>query len=402
MAETVYGSYFSTSGASNHLRPYIEYTITTNSTSISIVVNSGCNIKSGYYTTAKLTGTATATDYANATYSRASGGTQWKAGSHQMGSRTLTYTRTTAAQNKTLTYKLASSVGSSTVTVTIPVPALDQYALSYNANGGGNAPASHSLYYGVAGTVTTSVPTYTGYKFLGWANSAVAKDSGTVNYASGASITITANKTLYASWKTDVAAPKVNSIKAYRVASNASGYAPSPLSSGTKAYFEISTDLGTNVNFTPAPTASYTINGSSTTGSVFIKDPTGGISGKIYYGYFDNELGISARYTLGITITVVSTQSSTVTTTFSATTFISPEKYVWDIANDGMRFAFGRKSTHNDTTTQRSDFVLEIEGSIDVSANMFLDLINYTTSGTTDKALYDAIVALGWNSEVIV
>ena len=34
--------------------------------------------------------------------------------------------------------------------------------------------------------------------------------------------------------------------------------------------------------------------------------------------------------------------------------------------------------------------------------DIFIDLPQYQTSGTTDKAIYDAVVALGWDSDVLV
>ena len=34
--------------------------------------------------------------------------------------------------------------------------------------------------------------------------------------------------------------------------------------------------------------------------------------------------------------------------------------------------------------------------------DIFLDLPQYQTAGTTDKAIYDAVVALGWDSDVLI
>ena len=74
--------------------------------------------------------------------------------------------------------------------------------LGYDANNGTNAPNGSSAEI-VAGnsatfTISDSVPTRTGYDFLGWAKN---KDATSAEYSSGGSITISSNTTLYAVWK---------------------------------------------------------------------------------------------------------------------------------------------------------------------------------------------------------
>lgn len=74
--------------------------------------------------------------------------------------------------------------------------------LGYDANNGTNAPDGSSAEI-VAGnsatfTISNSVPTRTGYDFLGWATD---KDATSEEYSSGGSITISSNTTLYAVWK---------------------------------------------------------------------------------------------------------------------------------------------------------------------------------------------------------
>lgn len=74
--------------------------------------------------------------------------------------------------------------------------------LGYDANNGTNAPDGGSAEI-VAGnsatfTISDSVPTRTGYDFLGWATD---KDATSAEYRSGGSITISSNTTLYAVWK---------------------------------------------------------------------------------------------------------------------------------------------------------------------------------------------------------
>ena len=83
----------------------------------------------------------------------------------------------------------------------IPFVAIEEeiatYTVTYNANGGTNAPESQTKTEGVALTLSSTVPTRSGYKFLGWATT---KD-GAVAYAPGASYTVDVNVTLYAVWE---------------------------------------------------------------------------------------------------------------------------------------------------------------------------------------------------------
>ena len=119
------------------------------------------------------------------------------------------------------------------------------YQLSYNANGGSNAPAtqtgielttasSHTF------TITQATPSYTGYTFAGWASSASATSA---EYQPGASITLNAtspNKTLYAVW-----------LKSYSLSYNANGGSNAPAtqtaSSASESYtFTISSEIPTH------------------------------------------------------------------------------------------------------------------------------------------------------------
>ncbi|MBE6688895.1 MAG: hypothetical protein E7588_06410 [Ruminococcaceae bacterium] len=70
------------------------------------------------------------------------------------------------------------------------------YTVTYNANGGTNAPAVQTKTHGVNLTLSAAYPTRTGYIFQGWSTSA----SGSVVYGAGANYTANANATLYAVW----------------------------------------------------------------------------------------------------------------------------------------------------------------------------------------------------------
>ena len=75
--------------------------------------------------------------------------------------------------------------------------------LSYNANGGSGAPNSQSkdIYNATTSasfTVSSTIPKYVGYTFLGWSTST---SSETASYVGGNSISISSNTTLHAVWE---------------------------------------------------------------------------------------------------------------------------------------------------------------------------------------------------------
>lgn len=96
------------------------------------------------------------------------------------------------------------------------------FTVAYNANGGTNAPASQSKTYGTNLTLTSSVPSRTGYTFSKW--NTAANGSGT-NYNSGATYSTEADVTLYAQW----------TINTYTVSFDANGGSGAP-SNQTKTY----------------------------------------------------------------------------------------------------------------------------------------------------------------------
>lgn len=119
----VYGSYFSTSGGKNFVRPVIDYTISYTATTVSVTYKAGINVKSGWHTNAKFTSTFSATGQASKT--RVDNNKGWGGGNHFIfGSTTITYSKTTSAQTKTLKMYSKTSVDSSSKSVNINIPAL--------------------------------------------------------------------------------------------------------------------------------------------------------------------------------------------------------------------------------------------------------------------------------------
>ena len=89
------------------------------------------------------------------------------------------------------------------------------YTVSYDANGGGNTPASQTKTEDVTLILTSTIPTRYGYTFRGWATTSTAT---TATYQAGGSYTANESVTLYAIWK----------INTYTVSFDANGGSNAP------------------------------------------------------------------------------------------------------------------------------------------------------------------------------
>lgn len=126
------------------------------------------------------------------------------------------------------------------VTVDVTVSA-KEYMVIYNANGGSGAPAMQMKKHGKALTLSSTIPTRSGYEFLGWSTSSTATSA---TYSAGSSFTRNEDTTLYAVWKQTTNSLTVNSSN-NAVISNGGGM----------AYY----------TFTPSSTGKYVIYSTSDT-----------------------------------------------------------------------------------------------------------------------------------------
>ncbi|MBO5065590.1 MAG: InlB B-repeat-containing protein, partial [Clostridia bacterium] len=102
----------------------------------------------------------------------------------------------------------------------IPFSIKRKYTISYNANGGSGAPAAQYKLYGDTITLSSTVPTRSGYTFLGWDN---ASSATTAQYNPGSSYSADASVTLYAVWRQ-------NAPTTYTVSYSANGGSGAPSS----------------------------------------------------------------------------------------------------------------------------------------------------------------------------
>ena len=72
------------------------------------------------------------------------------------------------------------------------------YTISYNANNGSGAPGSQTKVHDVALTLSSTTPSRSGYKFMGWSTSSSASSA---TYSAGGTYKSNSNITLYAVWE---------------------------------------------------------------------------------------------------------------------------------------------------------------------------------------------------------
>lgn len=168
-----------------------------------------------------------------------------KASSGSSGSLTGTYSisgNASATKTIAVTFKNFNTdngdSATKTINLSVNVPALTSYKVTYNANGGSGAPSSQTKWKDQTLTLSSTKPTRSGYTFKGWSTSS----SGSVNYAAGASYTANASVTLYAVWQGIT----------YKVTYNANGGTGAPAAQ-TKTHgvtLKLSSTKPTKTNYT--------------------------------------------------------------------------------------------------------------------------------------------------------
>lgn len=262
------------------------------------------------------------------------------------------------------------------------------YTLAYNANGGSGAPSNQtgsntgtSPYYTF--TVSSTVPTRTGYTFLGWSTS----DSATsATYTGGGSITVTSSgtTTLYAVWK----------VNTYTVSYNANGGSGAP-SAQTKTY-NVSLTLSATVptrsgyifqgwatSSTGAvayqPSGSYTANASVTLYAIWkaanstlssVDNTNIGSSGTASWNKIDN----SYTYKLVLTYSNAPAVTVNVAANNASTSFSIPTTWYAYLPNSTSATATATLTTYSGSTalgTSAKTFTVSVASSIKPSISAF-------------------------------
>lgn len=273
------------------------------------------------------------------------------------------------------------------------------YQVTYNANGGTNAPAAQTKTYGVTLTLTNSKPVKVNHTFKGWATSA---NSTTIAYASGASYTSNAKITLYAVWELSYTKPRITNFSVTRCDVNGSV-----------------SDRGTyaTVKFTYACSrdiAKYTISVIDAAGSVISSDTvtydyaslSGSISTKV-----GGSLSTESTYTIKVTVI---DDGDSVGTTKSLT--LPGIKFAVDFKAGGRGAAFGKPAELDDYVDFGFDAVFnntlaiagrDLSGSIkeafqpqNENGNTVIGWGNYDLkSGNTNIYGHDVLIGVGNNDK---
>lgn len=171
---------------------------------------------------------------------------------------------------------------------------LKTYTVSYNSNGGTGAPGNQTKKYNTPLTLSTIIPTNSGYIFKGWSTSS---DATTATYQAGSSYTSNANVTLYAVWEREYKKPRIYDVTVNRCDEN--GASVGDDADNTSGC--ISFNWYTFYNVTSA-----VVSWTSSSGTISGSKPadisgTGGTITHVIFG--DNALPMDQTFTIDITIT---------------------------------------------------------------------------------------------------
>ncbi len=200
------------------------------------------------------------------------------------------------------------------------------YVVTYNANGGTNAPASQTKTYGVSLTLSSNIPTRANYQFLGWGT---ASTSTTATYQPGGQYTANASITLYAIWTLAYTNPIITNVSADRC-------------NGNGVLTEEGTYIVVSFQWVTDRTVStikieYKTEEATYWDSVSVSATgTSGTVSKIIGG------SLSTEYVYNVRITVHDTVGNT-----TVTKNVPSMHYIIDIRSTGKGIAFGQPSSRD-------------------------------------------------------
>lgn len=235
--------------------------------------------------------------------------------------------------------------------------AASNYTVSYDANGGSGAPSSQTKVSGVSLTLSSVIPTRSGYTFLGWNTYSTAN---VARYVAGDTYTANASVTLYAIWSASYSAPIISNISVYRCDSGGTA-------SDTGTYAKVSFAWSTNVD-----AYRVTIDWGTSYTNINISGKSGTVNRTVGSGTLNAE----TVYTFQITVTDDNGGATTVTRT------ISTKAFTIDFLSGGKGVAIGKAATEEglfDVALQ-AHFAKGITE--DVAVHVSGDCNSLTTSGT--------------------
>lgn len=121
-------------------------------------------------------------------------------------------------------------------------------------------------------------------------------------------------------------------------------------------------------------------------------------SGDTVYGLIPN---VNTQYSYQISVRPRDSQG----TGTAITQTLSSAFYTVDFLAGGHGVAFGKPASATGfecAMTATFEDTLQADGTATFGSDVLIDLPDYQTASTTDKAIYDAVVALGWDSDVLI
>lgn len=189
-------------------RAYLTYSTSETPTAYYVTVNSGIQQWNGTWTNIGVTCSLTSYGSSSRKITQSSGSSyhhQFFGGASYSFSKSKATQSATITGTSTITSGVDSSHGSAAVLnkpsyvyYYVSIPPMDNYAVTYNANGGEGAPEGQTKWYNENLTLQNATPTKPGYKFVGWNTAA---DGSGSTYQPGSIYSTNAALTLYAMWK---------------------------------------------------------------------------------------------------------------------------------------------------------------------------------------------------------
>lgn len=255
--------------------------------------------------------------------------------------------------------------------------------ITYDANGGESPPPKQEKQYQVATTISTMQPTRDGYAFVKW--NTKANGTGT-NYTPGQTYSTDADLVLYAIWEKTAT---IYSVTAVRCDANGDeddegNYC---LVECVWALLNSEGESGTVTGIvTPqvgGQPANFTFGGASTGQGGTAVALVGQGNGQ----YIDEDM----QYTIKVEIRAGQQYAT-------RTVILTRAFYVMDWKAGGRAVGIGRAAPQEGLEV---GYVSTFDDDVNVLESLYLGLDTEASSGT-DKEIYDALVALGWDDDVIV
>lgn len=370
---------------SRKCQAYVEASLATNAAgSVTVKAKGYCRSGdgSGYYYAAGYTEACTLTykvgSAAAVTMGTGTGTLNYDAAVGTIEKTSGSIAKAESAQTVTVTFSAANSAHpTATASVTLTIPALASYQVTFNANKPSGAsgsvegvPSAQTKYYGKALALAQNEPTLALHLFAGW--NTKADGTGTA-YAPGASYTGNAALALHARWEAAYAYPAIAGLSAIR--SSSSG-ADSEEGTYAKVAFTWSVDATADSGANKGK--SYKIETRPVGGSAWTSQKSANVSTasgtvSVVIGAASGASALAADQSYDVRVSVTDTHTVDGAACTSTAYVTLSQAFVYISANPQHGIAIGRTATRADTfevgIDARFDVDVAVEGSV-TAANL--------------------------------